>query len=183
MATWQFNLFLIPESSLLNRYKQIPKKLHINHETGDNHPKTNVEGYEADDALDISWWNDLNVHTSDLFPIIEEFAAIDNNWGTGCLTNFGGIDKDVISISFNEDTKQIEEVSCRFDLRELNKEFIYKSLLLAQRYNCLLMDNHGILIQPNLPDLFELIKSSDTFRFVSDPEKFLNDISSGRIKI
>jgi hypothetical protein len=180
MATWQFNLFLIPRISLLTRYKQIPIKLYIDHGIEDNRLKTNLEAYEIDDALDIAWWTDLNIHTSDLFPIIEEFAAIGNNWGTESLKNFGDSDKDDIHVLFNKDTQQIEEVSCRFDLRELNKEFIDKSLLLAQQFNCLLMDNDGILIQPNLSNLFQLIKSSNAFRFVSDPKKFFNDLSNDK---
>jgi hypothetical protein len=183
MASWQFNLFLIPRVSLLNRYKHIPMKLYVDHRNEDNRLKTNLEAYEIDDALDVDWWTDLNIYTSDLFPIIEEFAALGNNWSTESLKNFGDSDKNDIHVHFNKDTQQIEEVSCRFDLRELNKEFIDKSLLLAQQFNCLLMDNDGILIQPNLSNLFELIKSSNAFRFVSDPEKYLDDISNGRIQL
>lgn len=135
---------------------------------------------EFEDALTISWWLDLNINIDNLLPLLKNFGDI-QSWTQNSegLRSFGDTETNDISVCFDDVTKIIEEVSCRLDLRQLDKTFIDKVLSLATQYDCLLMDRQGRLYQPSITALVDTIKLSNANRFVGDPEQFLNDLSKG----
>ncbi|MCO5945344.1 hypothetical protein [Mucilaginibacter flavidus] len=183
MAIWQFNINFIPRKSLINKYGYIPEQLEINSGAWEEYFKNSNldEEYDFEDAHTIRWWLDLKVSTDDLYPLIKEGNTLNERTIPG-LMNFGNVDTNHIDVCFDENTNQVEELSCRVDLREVDKVFVNKIFALAECFNCLLMDRQGRLFEPTKSAFINAIKLSDAFRFVSNPEGFLNDISTGAVK-
>ena len=130
--------------------------------------------------MTIHWWLDLNINLEDILPLLKTFGDI-QSWTQNAdgLRNFGNREMNDISVCFDNTTKIVEEISCRLDLRQLDKDFIDKVLSLATRFDCLLMDSQGRLYKPSIEALFDTIKLSNANRFVGDPEQFLSDLSKG----
>lgn len=182
MAIWQFHIYLIPQKSLLNKYGQIPTQLEMNKDGWSDYIQNADLDTEPDfeDALTIHWWLDLHINLDSIMPVLNTFGDI-QSWTQNAdgLRSFGNTDTNDISVCFDNTSKLIQEVSCKLDLRQLDKSFINKVLSLATRFDCLLMDRQGRLYQPSIKALLETIKLSDANRFVGDPEQFLNDLSKG----
>ena len=182
MAIWQFHIYLIPEKSLANKYGQVPTQLVMDKEGwSDYFQNTDLDTEpEFEDALTIQWWLNLNLDINELLPTLQQFGEL-QEWTsrTNGLRSFGDTETNDISVCFNDITKIVEEVSCRLDLRKIDKSFIEKVLSLATKFDCLLMDRQGRLYQPSIVALFDTIKLSNANRFVGDPEQFLNDLSKG----
>jgi hypothetical protein len=182
MAIWQFHIYLIPKKSLLNKYGQIPTQLVMDKKGWNNYFQNADLDTQPDfeDALTIPWWVNLNINLDNFLPLLKNFGDI-QSWtqNTDGLRSFGNPDTNDISICFDNTTQIVEEVSCRLDLRQLDKSFIDKVLSLATQFDCLLMDRLGRLYQPSIAALFDTIKLSNANRFVGDPEEFLNDLSKG----
>lgn len=182
MAIWQFHIYLIPQKSLLNKYGQVPAQLVMDKDGWSDYMQNADLDTEPDfeDALTIRWWLDLNINFDNILPLLKTFGDI-QSWtqNSNGLRSFGDTDTNDISVCFNDTTKIVEEVSCRLDLRQLDKNFIDKVLSLATQFDCLLMDRQGRLYQPSLVELLDTIKLSNANRFVGNPEQFLNDLSKG----
>ena len=182
MAIWQFHIYLIPKKSLLNKYGQVPTRLAMDKEAWRDYIQNADLDTEPDfeDALTIHWWLDLNINFDDILPLLKTFGNI-QSWTQNAdgLRNFGNTETNDISVCFDNRTKIVEEISCRLDLRQLDKDFIDKVLSLATQFECLLMDRQGRLYQPSVEALFDTIKLSNANRFVGDPKQFLNDLSKG----
>ena len=182
MAIWQFHIYFIPKKSLLNKYGQVPTQLAVDKESWNDYFQNSDldKETEFEDALTIHWWLDLNIKLDNFLPLLKTFGDI-QSWtqNSDGLRSFGDADTNDISVCFNDSTIIVEEVSCRLDLRQLDKNFIDKALSLATQFDCLLMDRQGRLYQPSMVALFDTIKQSNANRFVGDPEQFLNDFSKG----
>ncbi|HEY9001390.1 MAG TPA: hypothetical protein VIM89_08550 [Mucilaginibacter sp.] len=157
----------------------MPDQLFIDKDGWENHfAKSDLEdAYDFEDALTINWWNKFIVTIDQLFPFIKNIVESPN--GIDGLRYFGDADTNNICVSFDENTNQVDEVSCRVDLRKLDKDFINSVFSLARQFNCLLMDRQGRLFEPSRDEFIEKVKLSDSYRFVVNPEKFLNDLSDG----
>jgi hypothetical protein len=181
MAIWQFNLTLIPKSALISKYNYIPDELFIDKDGWENHFAKNDldEAYDFEDALTINWWYKSTITVKELFPILKNIPESQSD--IDGLKYFGDADTNNICVSLKYNTNQIDEVSCRIDLRKLDKDFIKSLFSLARQFDCLLMDRKGRLFEPKRDELIQKIKSSNSYRFITDPEKFLNDLSDGLI--
>jgi hypothetical protein len=181
MAIWQFNLTLIPKSALISKYNCIPDELFIDKGGWENHFAKNdlEEAYNFEDALTINWWDKSIITISQLFPVLKNIPQSQSD--IDGLKYFGDADTNNICISLKENTNQIDEVSCRIDLRKLDKNFINSVFSLARQFDCLLMDRKGRLFEPTRDDLIERVKLSNSYRFITNPEKFLNDLSDDLI--
>jgi hypothetical protein len=184
MAIWQFHIYFIPKKSLLNKYGQIPAQLAMDKESWNDYFQNSDldKEPEFEDALTIFWWLDLNINFDNFLPLLKTFGDI-QSWteNSDGLRRFGDTDTNDICVCFNDSTNIVEEVSCRLDLRQLDKSFINKVLLLASQFDCLLMDRQGRLYHPTVVALLDTIKLSNANRFVGDPVQFLNDFSKGII--
>ena len=186
MAIWQFYIYFIPRQSLLDRYNHVPTKLEMNKEGwADYIEKFNLdEEPDFEDALTISWWTNLNLDINVLLPTLQQFGEL-QEWTTTCdgLRRFGDTETNDISVSFDDKTNKVEELSCRLDLRQIDKGFIDKMLSLATQFDCLLMDSQGRLYEPTIKNLLDTIQLSNANRFVENPRQFFDDLSKGIITL
>ncbi|MEN9323467.1 MAG: hypothetical protein RL699_1247 [Bacteroidota bacterium] len=174
MAIYQYYLAFIPQVGLLKKYGVIPTEMNVT--TEDGYFNANTEQYwelaginfdniklEIDRLIDkADWGND------------EECF----NWKT--YTN--EVDNDA-SMSVNSLTKKIEHLSFRADLRESKLKFLNGMLDLAKKKEMLLMDRKGKIFSPEYNEIENYIKNSNSFKFIENPEKFLDDLSKGKITI
>lgn len=156
MATRQFNIYFIPKKTVMEKYGQVLTQLDI------------------EESLKINWWADLNLTTDKITPILRQFGNV-QEWTlrTESLRSFGDVKGNDISVGFDSRSDKIEELSCRIDLRQIDKNIIEKILFIARQFDCLLMDDKGRFFQPTAQALYETIQDSNAMRFVSDPESFL----------
>ena len=68
----------------------------------------------------------------------------------------------------------------RADLREEKLKFLVAMIEMAQRYEWLLMDMNGNLIEPNFGNVIELIKASNSYKFLKYPLKFLTELGKAK---
>ncbi len=166
MAIWQFNIYILPRQTLLDRYGQVITEL------------------DYEEALTIHWWLNLNLDTNEILPLLQHFGDL-QEWTsrTEGLRSFGDTESNEISICYDNKTDKVEELSCRLDLRQIDKNFIYKVFSIATQFDCLLMDSKGRLFQPTAAALAESIQLSNAKRFVTDPRQFLDDLSKGIVTL
>src|ERR1700712_3294243 len=116
MAIWQFNIYFIPRQSLIDKYGQIPLKLEIDNENRDNYIQNLDLDNEPDfeDAMTIHWWLNINILLETLLPRLKQFGDI-QPWTerTKGLRSFGDTETNDISVSFDNTTNQVQELSCR----------------------------------------------------------------------
>jgi hypothetical protein len=184
VATWQFTIYLIPRTSLLNKYGEIPLQLQIDYENWSNYIQNSDLDNEPEfeDALTVHWWLDINLFTDKFLPLLKPFGDLEQ-WTEKAegLRKFGDSDTNDVTICFDSNTNQIQDLSCRLDLRQLENLFIDNVLNLANHFDCKLMDKQGRLFEANRYALLKAIKLSNAYRFVNGPEQFLDDLSKGII--
>ncbi len=144
-------------------------------QNGDLETEPNFE-----DALTIHWWLNLNLNIAELLPLLQQFGDI-QEWTarTESLRSYGDTETNDISVCFDSNTSKVQELSCRLDLRKIDKEFIDKACYLATKFDCLFTDRQGRLFEPTIKALAETIELSNASRFVTDPGQFLEDLSLG----
>ena len=101
--------------------------------------------------------------------------------GIDGLRYFGDADTKNICVCLKANTRQVEEISCRVDLHKPDVRFVNSVFYLARHFDCLFMDRQGRLFEPKRHEFIENVKLSNSYRFVTDSEKFLNDFSDGLI--
>ena len=182
MAIWQFHIYFIPRQSLFDKYGHIPTQLEMNKEGWSNYIQNGNLDKEPDfeDALTISWWSNLNLDINKLLPTLQKIGKL-QEWTARAngLRRFGDTEANDISVCFDLKTNKVEELSCRLDLRQIDKDFTKKTLSLATQFDCLLMDKQGRIYEPTLENLVDAIQLSNANRFVEDPRLFLDDLSKG----
>jgi hypothetical protein len=182
VAIWQFDIYFIPRQSLIDKYGHIPIGLEMNKEGwADYIEEFNLdEEPDFEDALTVPWWTNVNLHVNELLPRLQQFGELQEWTATASGTRiFGDTETNDISVCFDHQTHKVKEVSCRLDLRKIDKGFVAKFLSLATRFDCLLMDRQGSLYEPTVENLTNKIDVSNANRFVEDPRQFLEDMSKG----
>lgn len=165
MAIYQYHLTVIPRQTLLRHWNPIPDKVQYR-----DNPKFN------DDLINILWWNDLNTDFDDLEKRIRSFAKqVEWTRASEGIKTFGSNDTNDITISRTELGK-VEGITFRVDLREINRIFIDNVLTISKDLDCLLLDSQGNLFEPTHEKLANNIKTSNAFKFVTNPTDFLSKL-------
>jgi hypothetical protein len=188
MAIWQYKLKVIPKESVVKKFGTVPTKLEINHKDWENHWQKRLKGiksaHDFEDAHTINWWE--NVH----FDKAKIILSINNlvkqcNWSNAETVSWKGDtyhneDNDVY-IHFDKSEKVVE-FTFRTDLRNGLLDFLAEMLEICKKNEWLVMDVKGYLMNPNLLDVYDSVRNSDTTKFLEDPEKFFEDLNSKIIK-
>jgi hypothetical protein len=128
---------------LIDKYGHVPTQIEMNKEGwADYIEKFNLdEEPDFEDALTVQWWLTFNLDINELLLTLQQFGEL-QEWTarTGGLRSFGDTDTNDISVCFDHQTNKVQELSCRLDLRQINKSFVSKFLSHATSFDCLLMD-------------------------------------------
>jgi len=158
MATWQFDLYLLPRSALQARFGAVPSTVD---------EETFGEG---------DWWLD-QPSPIDLPSEVARLLPENQSWVKG-LRTWGTEDGDRVDIYY--ENGKVVDVFLRLDLRQPSKQFIDGLIILAKRIDAMLMTDEGQLLEPTREQLAGSLEGSDAARFVADPIEFLNELSSRR---
>jgi hypothetical protein len=174
MAIYQYYLAFIPKIGLIKKHKTIPTQIEISTETG------------YFDAKTEEYWELAKINFQDIKIGIDKIVD-KADWGNdkdifNWKTYKGELDNDA-SMCINYENENITELSFRADLREPNLKFLNGMLELAKKYEMMLMDRKGNLLHPEFNEIKDFIKVSNSFKFIENPEKFIDDLHNGKINI
>jgi hypothetical protein len=165
MAIYQYHVTVIPRQTILRHWNPIPDKIQYR-----DNPKF------GDDLINVNWWENLNTDFVDIEKRIRPFAdQVEWTKRTEGMKTFGNNDTNDITISKTE-TGQFEGISLRIDLRKIDRVFIDHVLAISKDLDCLLLDSQGNLFEPTHENLADKIKTSNAFKFVTNPTDFLRTL-------
>lgn len=166
MAIYQYHLTFTPRQTILRFWDEIPVTVQLH----DN------PAFDEVDLINVKWWDKENIDFETIENSISLFAdQVEWTKKYENIKTFSNEDSNDITICKGK-YGYIDEMSFRIDLRELNKDFIDKVLAMAIKLDCLLLDSYGNLFEPTHRNLFEMIKKSNAFKFVTNPTDFLNNL-------
>lgn len=184
MAIYQFKLNLIPEKGIIEKLGIIPQKLEINFEERKERYYLKEDNLleSSDlfrDALSLNWWESVDILPTEIIYYISKLfpTRVKKNPNSYYWKYYSGnnIDHDAFLI-LDKQFEKIEELQFRADLRENDLVFLNQIIEIAKKYNCLLMDVKGNLIRPEQKEVYRLITLSDNYKFLIDPEKFIDNL-------
>jgi len=155
MAIWQYSLHFLPRLAVLERYSQIPLTISQN------------------DFDDEEWWQSAT-QRDDPRPAFDGIVKRATSWSTS-IWMWGDEDGDRVHIGHTEG--RIEDISIRVDVRTISFLFVNNIVSTARHLDCLLLTEGRYLLTPSVPKLLTRITKSPSFRFVSDPQSFLAQLS------
>jgi hypothetical protein len=132
---------------------------------------------------------DLYAHDwSGIFCIDKDFlfgkldTFIERSWSMNQFQSWGPSDKSDIGVTYNLDKNVIVHIRFRLDLRGNINYFIIPFLAMCRELDFLILDQNDNLFEPEINNFRESIEKNNALKFVTDPMKFLEDFSSGKIK-
>ena len=162
MATWQFDIDLVPRKQLLDMFGEMPSILN--------------EGML--DAATI--WREQQLPT-DCESRISKLLPQDQSWSPQ-IRMWGEEDGNRISLVYG-DAGNREAISVRIDVRNPNDQFFEDIVEFANSINAvfLVMEDWQI-VEPGVDSLVIRMNQSNARRFVEDPYEYFESIRTGRIK-
>jgi hypothetical protein len=156
VATWQFDLHLLPLASIARAYGVPPLII----------PRSEFDGQ--------LWWRDVD-NPSTLRADISRFLPSLQSWNK-TIDRWGLEDGDRIDVAWENES--IASFFVRIDVRSVSQTFLVQVIELARANSWLLRIADGRLLRPSIAKLLSAIHSSPAFRFVTDPALFLRDLDS-----
>jgi hypothetical protein len=163
MATWQFDMDLLPRKQLLALFGEVPSIL-------------------KEDMLDAATtWGD-QLLPPDCANRISKLLPEGQSWSPA-IRMWGEEDGNRISL-FHDEAGHPNAISVRIDVRDPNKQFFEGIVEFANSLDAvfLVMEDFQIF-EPGVEALVRLINQSSAGRFVKDPHEFLERLRTGRRKI
>lgn len=190
MAIYQYLLIAIPRKGIIDKYGYIPNKLIIDYQERSEYfllkKEGLLEGHEIyNDALLQKWWISTKINPMEIIHQIDKIikrSHYSKDQHVSWKYYTAEADNDA-SLSFNEDTGNIEELRFRADLRENNLRFLHEMIDLSLKHDLMLMDMNGNLTEPVFSEVAKLVKTSNAFKFLENPLQFFDDIDNGTIKV
>jgi hypothetical protein len=152
MATWQFDLHLVPRKTLQQCFEGIPQNI-------------SPEYFDK-----VDWW-DLHQPKQNFRNTISLFLSEYKTWNE-FLLSWGSEEGNRIDIDIDVNGK-IEDVFIRIDVRELSKSFLENIIYLAKEWDCYLLVMETMkLIEPDITILLNQLDHSKANLFVTNPQRF-----------
>lgn len=124
------------------------------------------------------WWQ-----AASLLPNYSEqlaqFAPRTKSWSAD-IEIYGEEEGNCLKVSHDEE--RVVSVWVRIDLRQLDRSFIDGVLSFARSQQCHLVNIEGRLIAPELDSLRIALKDSRAYRFVANPQKYLEELKENPIQ-
>ena len=110
----------------------------------------------------------------DVLPHID--GTLPRDWGGEDHQTWGKTDTNDLWIAWVNDTRVIEEIRFRIDLRNVDESFIERMLALARRFDLQLKLIHVELLEATMANVKATLDQSEAKRFVLDPKKFIEGL-------
>lgn len=146
MAVWQFIFSVIPEAAAVK----------INNEVHNDH----------------MLWDGFNVSNLSIKELSKMFKPT-RSWSKS-IRQYGSLDGTCVELIFEK--SKLNEVSIRFDLRNLSQEQLLKIIKFIKDNNAIILTQGGVLLKPTLDSLIGEIKKAHALAFVKNPEEYLQKL-------
>jgi hypothetical protein len=153
MAVWQFDVYLVPRRKISGVIESQGQRIH-------------EEQFDA-----TSWWagNDLPPGYRELLAALLPRAA---SWSPA-VELWGEEAGNRIDIA--RDAEALDEVRARLDVRQLDTGFVEGLARFAATADCCFITEEFEVIPPDAGALLKEAKNSSAYRFVLDPQAFLEE--------
>jgi hypothetical protein len=158
MATWQFDVHLLPRAEIITRYRAVPILI------------SKAELDRGDWWKSVSTMECLESDLSRLLPRLDTWSDQIERWGSE--------DGNRIEVIREGDT--ICDVWLRFDVRGSSYAYLSCVVQVARRHDCMLRTEDGKVLRPSVSRLLTEIQGSSAFRFVENPALFLKALEAAR---
>jgi hypothetical protein len=152
MAVWQVEFHVVPRRALPGSRNALARAV----------------------ADDTNWWADA------LFPkdYIRRLAAVAPpapSWSAD-LETWGSVDGNRVEVWTEE--RRVCRVMARVDVRRLDSKFGAALIQFVRSAGAVLVRGDGLLVEPVISEYVAALRSSDAWRFASDPMTFLRSQAS-----
>jgi hypothetical protein len=154
MAVWQFTLHLIPRLKLLECLGELPVCLDP----------------DLCESTDMESWDDHLLPDDCVTLLDEALPRMEHHWCETVLA-WGRYDENIVEVSCQD--QHIEWLSVRLDLRHPDPRLPTLVCQISSRSDCYLLTEDLRLIPPHVEPLLTELKQSNAFRFVADPQGWL----------
>lgn len=120
-----------------------------------------VKKEKKNNSMGIELWNVLD-KLNETFP--EEKSWCDS------IRQFGKLDSTCMEIDIED-----AEILLRIDLRNITKEQL-EIIIQFAKSNDLKIRHENKIKEPSISNLIDIFKTSDAYRFLNDPERYLESI-------
>jgi hypothetical protein len=150
MATWQFNLRVIPRTDLERHIGTTPVRVGFE----------DLDNLNAAFPVSLEW---ISGRIGDLLPPTQSWSPD--------LVQFGAEEGTRADVWVDHD--RIDSILVRIDARELNSAFLIRLADLGREGDFIFVSETGEVLPPNARRFFNALAKSNAARFVDDPEGFL----------
>ena len=154
MAIWQFSFVMVPEEKIANILG------------------SNIEGSMTKHNEELMSWKGYCIKEGSLVEISKVLAPT-KSWADN-IKQYGVIDESCLELYYEED--EVIEISVRLDLRSLSKDILEAIVSFIKVNKGMISTKNGNLIKPTVDDILSVIKTTDAYRFVKEPEEFVRSI-------
>lgn len=150
MATWQYELRLLPKESLQKYYGSIPRALPVIKKPDEK----------------IEWWKGINVDIQDIEARISKVIPIDKNIDPIDAISWKGYEErqdNDVWIDYSE--KELISFIVRIDYRDPNMKFLKEILQLAKDINAIFVNKSYNTFEPNIKALIQEMSICDSALF------------------
>lgn len=163
MAVWQWDLWLVPKSEVLNRFSTIPQYV-------------DLDWFES-----IEWWN--NVSAERLKNFFDTLLPRTSNSLDPDVLTWGNDDENTILLIVEEnkirliiEDGKITDVSLRLDVRNLSQSFLDCLVDFAKQEDFLFFSlESNKFIKPEMSIFLENLQNSRAMLFATNPKQFFED--------
>lgn len=147
MALWQLEFSVIPKEKIIE--------------------DTNIKEINISDL-----WNGYKIKESSINKV-EEVLKRNKSWSED-IVQLGDVSETVIEIVYENEI--IDEITCRLDLRNITKEIVETILNFIDINNLAIIVNDKIYTNITKGLLIDIVNESDTYKFINNPQKYLEEL-------
>lgn len=187
MALYQFYLEVVPKDGLITRFGEIPNRIDTNLEKETEYlPNVITEDEKPLKSIIEECWKYSKSSPQEIIHLIDQLLPR-ANWGNDKNFNKGKYETEAIdndaSILISDNQDKFVYFYFGGDLREPSLKFINEMITICAKFDFMLFDRKGNLSMPKIEKIAEIIKKSNSFKFINNPMKFLTDLDEGNIQI
>ncbi len=176
MAIYQFYLAVIPKKGIGEYLGEIPNKLEVDFQKRAENILKNEKVFDYFEFIQHKSWEIANIDSREIIKEIDQ--KLDRaDWGNDHESNNWKTETNEVDndswILIDSNRHRIKEFTFRADLRQPKLKFLIEMVKLAKEKELLLIDKNGNLVEPEIEDVIKLVKKSNAYKYVQNPNVFL----------
>ena len=182
MAISQYYMAIIPKQGIIEYFGEVPKVLEVDFQkrTESFLNETMEDDYDYFEFIQHKCWANSKISSKEIINLMDKKLNRadwgNDNEGNNWKTETTEIDNDAWLLVDEENI--IIEFTFRADLRQPKLKFLLEMIELCYENEFLLIDIGGNVVEPDLEKVIELIKVSNAYKFVVNPNQYFADFEN-----